>query len=56
MERVERMMNELIDYGIATSDEVSLVTTINGYNEDAMYDILYVRTGERTFEFEEDEE
>lgn len=44
-------------YGIATSEEISLVTAINGYNEEAMQDILYVRTGYRSFEqFEEEAE
>ena len=45
-----QMQDYLIDYNIATEQEISLVTSINGYNEDAMLDILYVRTGLRSFE------
>ena len=45
-----QMQDYLIDYKIATEQEISLVTSINGYNEDAMLDILYVRTGLRSFE------
>ena len=42
-------------YGIATAEEIALVTAINGYNEKTACDILYVRTGYRSFEqFEEE--
>ena len=44
-----QMQDYLIDYNIATEQEISLVTSINGYNEDAMLDILYVRTGLHSF-------
>ena len=54
--RIDLMWEELTQCGIATEEELELVTTINGYNEESMYDVLYVRTGERTFEFEKDEE
>ena len=37
----------IIAFGIATEEEVGLVTSINGYNEEALNDILYVRTGYR---------
>ena len=39
-----------INYEIATEDEIDLVTTINGYNEETFNDILYVRTGYRDME------
>lgn len=43
-------------YGIATEEEIDLVTTINGYSEETLNDILYARTGYRTIEqFEEAE-
>ena len=35
----------IIDYSIATIDEIDLITTINGYNLKALNDIIYVRTG-----------
>lgn len=37
----------LVNYNIATEEEVNLVTSINGYNEETLNDILYVRTGYR---------
>lgn len=42
-------------YGIATEDEIALVSAINGYNEETALDILYVRTGYRSFDQFEDE-
>lgn len=47
---IEEMWDVLVDYGIATDDEVALVTYINGANEKSMKDILYVRTGYRDFD------
>lgn len=47
---IQEMHEYLVDMGIATDDEVSLVTSINGYNEESMESILYVRTGYRSFE------
>ena len=44
------MYNCLIDCGIATEEEIELVTAINGDNEETYEDILYVRTGYRTFD------
>lgn len=42
-------------YGIATEEEIELVTNINGYSEETALDILYVRTGYRSFDqFEEE--
>lgn len=39
------MMNE-----VATEEEISLVTYINGYNPEAMMDIIFARTGLRSIE------
>lgn len=49
------MWTLLETYGIATTEEISLVTSIVGTNEKAMLDILYVRTGYRNFEQYEEE-
>ena len=40
----------LVEYGIATEKEISLVTSINGSNEDSLNSILYSRTGYRSLE------
>ncbi len=49
------MWNLLEDRGIATEEEIRLVTDINGFTEEALLDILYARTGYRNFEQMEDE-
>jgi hypothetical protein len=46
--------DEMYDYltdecGVST-ETLSVVTSINGYNRETMEDILYVVTGSRTFE------
>lgn len=47
-------LNEIYDYlvstGIATEEEIQLVTDINGWNEEALNDIVYARVGYRTME------
>ena len=40
----------LIDYEIATEEEVKLVCCINGYNEEALNSILFARTAYRSIE------
>ena len=44
------MWDYLTELGIATEEELQLVTDINGYNEETMLDVLYARTGYRNFE------
>jgi hypothetical protein len=43
-------------YGIATDEEIDLVTNINGYSEETLNDILYARTGYRDIEQYEEAE
>lgn len=43
------MFELLVEGGIATEEEVQLVTSINGWNEETMEDILFVRTGYHFF-------
>ena len=47
---IENLWSYLIDNGIATEEELQLITSINGYNETALNDVLYVRTGYRSIE------
>jgi len=46
----------LINNGIATKEEINLVTNINGYTAKTLNDILYTRTGYRNIEQLMDEE
>lgn len=47
---IERIWDRLIELEIATQEELELVTSINGYNEESLNDIIYVRTGYRNIE------
>ena len=40
----------LVDYEIATEEELKLITCINGYNEESLNAVLYARTGYRSIE------
>lgn len=51
-EAVNDMWDALENMGVS-EETLQVVTSINGYNKEAMYDILYVVFGERTFEEEE---
>ena len=55
-ENFEICYNILIDNGVAKMNEVDLVCDIMGNSIDTLQDILYVRTGYRTFEQYMDEE
>lgn len=50
MPEVEDLWNKLIDENIATEAELQLVTSINGYTVKALTDVLFVRTGYRSWE------
>lgn len=45
----------IVDNNIATDNEVLLVSHINGFNEETMEDIIYARTGLRSYEQCKDE-
>ena len=47
---LDYVWDRIIELDIATEEELSLVTAINGYNEEALNDIIYVRTGYRSIE------
>ena len=47
---VNEMSDYLVDMGICTQQELELVTSINGWSEESMEDILYARTGYESFD------
>lgn len=47
---MEENIKYLIEMGIATEDEIILVCNIKGHTQEALEDILYARTGYRSFE------
>lgn len=56
MKNKEEMWDYLEDSMIATKEELRLVANINGYTEESMKDILYAKTGYRSFDQLEEEE
>ena len=49
MDSTESKIWDLIEsLGIATEDEMSLVTDINGYSPESLMDIIYARAGLRS--------
>ena len=47
IDSVEDVWSVLIDFGIATAEELQLITDINGYSEETLNDVIYARTGYR---------
>ena len=50
MNNTDQIHETLLELGIATEEEISLVTSINGTNEESYNDILFSRTGYRSIE------
>lgn len=44
----DRLRDLLLEYEIATEQELQLITNINWYNEETLLDVLYCRTWNRT--------
>ena len=55
-EILNAMWDELENYWGVSEEVLQVVTDINGYNHEAMRDILYATNGERTFKFEDEED
>ena len=47
---LSKLWDNILSYGIATKEELQLVTSINGYNETTLNDVVYVRTGYHTID------
>lgn len=50
MELENAWYNFITENNIATENEVNLVTDISGYSESTFLDIVYARTGYRSYE------
>ena len=53
--KVDEVWDLLIEYGVATQEELELITLINGYNMDTMNSVIYARTGYQNIEQIQDE-
>ena len=52
---LDEMWDLMLDLGICSEETLRVVTSINGYNEETMCDILYATVGLRNFEQVADE-
>jgi len=50
MNKFDEFYDYLVDYSVATEDEISLVCCINGSSVDTLNSILYSRVGLRSLE------
>ena len=50
MNNLNKLWDEIVELGIATKEELKLVTTINCYNMTTLNNVIYVRTGYRNIE------
>ena len=48
MNQFNKFYDYLVDYGVATEDEINLVCCINGHNVESLERILYARLGLRS--------
>ena len=48
--KLSEIWEEIINNGIATEEELQLITGINGYNEESLNDVIYYKTGYRDIE------
>ena len=53
---VNEYWNRIVELKIATDEELSLITSINGYKIETLDDVIYVRTGYRDLEQYEESE
>ena len=50
MDKIDEYYDYLVDYNVATEDEITLLFNINGRSIDTLNSILYARTGLRSLE------
>ena len=56
MKKVNELYEKIIEKGIATEQELELITYINGYNIETLNDVIYARTGYHDWEQYEESE
>ena len=47
---IEKIWDYLIENGVATEEELKLITCINGYSVESLNSVIYARTGFRDIE------
>ena len=49
-DQINHMYDTILEIGLCTFEELELVTCINGFNEQALNDIVYAREGYQTLD------
>lgn len=49
-DKYNELWDAIVNNGIATEDELNLISNINGWRIETLKDVLYVRTGYRDLE------
>ena len=49
-QKKNELWDQILEYEIATEDELRLVTNINGFSVETMNDVIYAKTGLRDIE------
>ena len=47
LEEINELWDWLVDMGVATEEELGLITDINGYSVETLNDVLFARWGYR---------
>tara|TARA_R100001440_G_C2506104_1_gene117272 strand:+ start:131 stop:352 length:222 start_codon:yes stop_codon:yes gene_type:complete len=47
MDKLNKIWDAIIELGIASEEELQLITNINGYNEESLNDVIYTKVGYR---------
>lgn len=47
MNKTSELIEKIVEYGIATREEIKLVTDINGETVETLNEIIFVRTADR---------
>lgn len=47
---INELYENIVDYGIATEEELQLVIDLIGYSETTLNDVIFARTGFRSME------
>ena len=55
-DKIGEIWDYLLESGLASEETLKVVTSINGYNEEALNDVLYAVTGYRSVDQIEDAE
>lgn len=54
-DKISQAWDYLIETGIATEQTLQVASSLDGYTLETLESVLYILTGERSFDFDDDE-